>query len=96
MEQIRLELKAKHFVDTRYGDTTNCAVCKAMRELTGLETSAGGYTCSTYKNKVYESKIIDSYNLSYEAESFEIDKKKAAELNYDDSVVRILELENKK
>jgi hypothetical protein len=85
---MKLQLKAKHFQETSYIDNDNCAVSRAVKEQFNTEDV---WTFS-YKTLI-EGKYFDIASGSgYLSGEFNRDKYKASQVNYDETIIRELEL----
>lgn len=80
---ITLELKAKHFKDTEFYDN-ECAIAKAFTELTGIKPLMGF--------SFVETPDMEYQFPWYGSDSFKEDKSMAENLNFDESVIRTIEL----
>lgn len=82
---MKLELKAKHFEGTFYVSCNGfCAIEKAYFELTGNACREGVDFLSTNGNRIDHE--------AYEVDEFDSDKLKAETHNWDDTVIRTIEL----
>lgn len=81
--KIILELKAEHFKDTKYW-CNKCAIGKAFNEEFGYYPSVGKSFIETKEARLEFS--------SYDDFEFVADKKKAKKHNWDDTVIRTIEL----
>lgn len=88
MKTILLELKAKHFKDTRFR-VRPCAIDKAIEEKYGQRNYCAGahYTIVGYNTYEIEG--------AYVSTSFEHDARKAEALNYSEETIRTLTLRRK-
>ena len=90
MENVLLELKAKHFINADYDDIFNCPICKAAKEQLGHEKlSEGAISLTLYDEK---NDVVINYRHSiYGHWDFKSDVK-VAKLAESETVIRTIEL----
>jgi hypothetical protein len=89
-DQINLKLKAKHFKDTIFVNNTNCAIAKAAKEQFKVEkVSEGIDTLYVRFSNFQETEYKHEY---YGDIDFNQDLEIAKKHNYDDTIIRKIEL----
>lgn len=90
-EVIQLPLRARHFEGTEFGDCENCSISKGYKDLTGEKNvSEGAVSLNVYDKrftliKRFKHRLYDAYD-------FAEDRLKAIAHNYDDTIIRTIEL----
>lgn len=79
-----LELKAKHFKGTIFGNPYNCAITKAGKEHFNTKCAEGV--------DIFYSGNTKFKHTIYDASKFRLDKEKAKKLRYSNKVVRRMRL----
>lgn len=80
-----LELRAIDFKDTDFGNPCNCAISKAAKKKFKAKEVSEGITDITIEGIVYNHEF-------YGTDEYYSDKHKAASHNYDNTVIRTIEL----
>lgn len=88
MKTETLILKAKHFKDAMYEDICNCPLAKAGKEQFKTDRVSEGAIELTING-------IDHRHECYGDNKFKEDLAKAIDANYDETVIREIELEQK-
>lgn len=98
-----LKLKAKHFLKTSYSDASNCAMCKALKDVFPnhfpleivdairlLDKPVGEYFDED--NFPLSDLPMKYYHESYSLDHFTDDRRKAAQYNFDETIIREIEI----
>jgi hypothetical protein len=87
---INLELKAKHFKDTIFVSITDCAISKAAKEQFKVKNVFEGLDILSVKfSNLQETEYKHEY---YGDRDFNQDLEIAKKHNYDDTIIRKIEL----
>jgi hypothetical protein len=89
-DQINLELKAKYFKDTSFISITDCAIAKAAKDQFKVENVSEGLDILSLRfSNLEETEYKHEY---YGDIDFNQDLEIAKKHNYDDTIIRKIEL----